>query len=153
MDESRSVFLAVAFEDAASAENALGAVTQSEHQKGVTDAAVVVHTEADRIELLQTKELAAGEGVVAGGAVGIIAGVLLGIPVGGALVGLVGGAGLGMRDTGIPNDRLRRLGEGLGPGHALLCVLVDHDAAPGMRAALEPYGEVLDAELVPAADP
>jgi len=152
MGESRPVFLAVAFEDAASAENALGAVTRREHQ-GVTDAAVVVHTDAGRIELLQTRELAAGEGVVAGGAVGIIAGVLLGIPVGGALVGLIGGAGFGLRDTGIPNDRLRRLGEEQKPGHALLCVLVDDNAVPRMRAALARYGEVLDAELAPAAEP
>ena len=113
-------FLAVAFDDAADAEAALAATASLRPD----DAAVVVRTDLDRIELHQTKEIAAGEGLVTGGAVGLVAGLLLGIPVGGALIGFLGGGGLGLRDTGLSNERLRELGRGLEPQHALLCLLV-----------------------------
>jgi uncharacterized membrane protein len=138
-------FLAVAFASAADAEPALAATAALDPE----DAAVVVRTERGRIELHQTKELSVGEGAVAAGAVGLVAGLLLGIPVGGALVGLVGGGGWGMRDTGIPDDRLRELGRGLEPEHAVLCVLVDDAGLPHARELLAPYGEVVEAELAP----
>jgi uncharacterized membrane protein len=155
MSHSTPTFVAVAFENAAAAEDALATVRDLAADKGVSirDAAVVVHTEAGRIELEQTHEIAAGEGVVAGGAVGVVAGLLLGIPVGGALVGLLGGAGFGLRDTGIPDRRLRQLGQELQPGHAVLCVLVDPGGLDRTREALGRHGAVLDAELLPAADP
>ena len=116
----------------------------------VEDAAVVVRMADGRLELHQTKELAAGEGAVAGGSVGLVAGLLLGGPVGGALVGIVAGGGWGLRDTGIPDDRLRQLGEKLEPGHAVLCVLVA-DGLPRVREGLAPYGEAVEAELSPPA--
>jgi uncharacterized membrane protein len=148
-------FVAVAFDDVASAEDALAAVYELETEKAVhvRDAAVVVQTEAGRIELQQTRDLAAGEGIVAGGAVGLVAGVLLGGPVGGALVGILGGAGVGLRDTGIPDRRLRQLGEELQPGHAVLCVLVDAAGVVHVREALARYGEVVDTEVPPPPDP
>jgi len=155
VSESSESFVAVAFDDVATAEDALAAVRELETDKvvHVRDAAVVIRTEAGRIELQQTRDLAAGEGVVAGGAVGLVAGVLFGVPVGGALVGLLGGAGIGLRDTGIPDRRLRKLGEDLQPGHAVLCVLVDTDGLVRVREALGRYGEVLDAEVPPPAAP
>jgi uncharacterized membrane protein len=155
LSESAESFVAVAFDDVAAAEDALAAVQELEAAKAVhvRDAAVVVRTEAGRIELQQTRDLAAGEGVVAGGAVGLVAGVLLGGPVGGALVGLLGGAGIGLRDTGIPDRRLRQLGEELQPGRALLCVLVDAVGLVRVREALARYGDVVDAEVPPPAPP
>jgi uncharacterized membrane protein len=155
MNDSTPTFLAVAFEGVAAAEDALRTVGKLDADEDVSirDAAVVVRTEAGRIELEQTHEVAAGEGVVAGGAVGLVAGLLLGLPVGGALLGLLGGAGFGLRDTGIPDRRLRQLGQDLQPGHAVLCVLVDADGVARTREVLGRYGVVLDTELSPAADP
>jgi uncharacterized membrane protein len=118
---------------------------------GVRDVAVVVRTPDGRVELHQTEELAAGEGAVAGGAAGLIAGLLLGIPVVGALIGIFGGGGWGMRDTGIPNKRLRQFGSDLEPGHAVLCVLVDDYGLPQVREALAPYGEVVEAGVASTA--
>jgi hypothetical protein len=97
------------------------------------------------VELHQTHELAAGEGVVAGGTVGFVAGMLLGGPIGGALLGMVGGGAWGARDTGVPDSRLRELGDSLEPGQALLCALVGEDAAGAERNALSAYGDVADA--------
>jgi uncharacterized membrane protein len=141
-------FVAVAFDTTAEAEQGLRTV-EALDGVSVRDAAVVVRTEAGRIELHQAREISAGEGAVTAGSVGLVAGLLLGIPVGGALLGIVGGGGWGLRDTGIPDDRLRALGETLEPGHAVLCVLVG-DGLPRVREALSRYGEVVDAELEPA---
>jgi uncharacterized membrane protein len=110
------------------------------------DSVVVSRTENGRIELKQAHQVAPGEGVVAGGTVGFIAGMLLGGPVGGALLGMLGGGVFGARDTGVPDSRLRELGESLQPGGALLCVLVAPAAADAVREALAPYGEVADAD-------
>ena len=113
---------------------------------GIRDAAVVRRLEDGRVELEQTHQVAAGEGVVAGGSVGFVAGMLLGGPVGGALLGMLGGGVWGARDTGVPDDRLRELGESLAQGGALLCALVQADDAAAAREALAPYGEVADAD-------
>ena len=152
MPEAAPTFLAVAFDTAAEAAEGLKAVRALGGEDGVSveDAAVVVRMADGRLELHQTKELAAGEGAVAGGSVGLVAGLLLGGPVGGALVGIVAGGGWGLRDTGIPDDRLRQLGEKLEPGHAVLCVLVA-DGLPRVRESLAPYGEAVEAELSPPA--
>jgi uncharacterized membrane protein len=113
---------------------------------GIRDAAVVTRLESGRVELHQTHQIAAGEGVVAGGTVGFVAGMLVGGPVGAALLGMLGGGVWGARDTGVPDARLRELGESLAPGGALLCALVEADDAAAAREALAPYGEVADAD-------
>ena len=102
--------------------------------------------ENGRVELHQTHQIAAGEGVVAGGTVGFVAGMLLGGPIGGALLGMLGGGVWGARDTGVPDARLRELGESLAPGGALLCLLVKPADAAAAREALAAYGEVADAD-------
>ena len=97
MSHSATSFVAVAFETAAAAEAALQIVqTLAANDVSVRDAAVVVRTPSGRIELQQTRELAAGEGIVGGGTAGLVAGMLLGLPVGGALLGLAGGALFGL---------------------------------------------------------
>ena len=95
--------------DTETAEHALAALRAFEPE----DAAIVVRSGTGRLELHQTHQLAAGEGIVAGGAVGLVAGLLLGGPVFGAFVGMSGGGAFGARDTGLDDDRLRELGESL----------------------------------------
>jgi uncharacterized membrane protein len=115
----------------------------------ILDAAVVTKSDGGRVDLRQTHQVAAGEGVVAGGTIGFVAGMLLGGPVGGALLGMLGGGVWGARDTGVPDARLRELGESLAPGGVLLCVLVQADAAAAVREELAPYGTVADADAPP----
>lgn len=126
--------------------DALGAL-----KGAIRDAAIVTRLDSGRVELHQTHQVAAGEGVVAGGTVGFVAGMLLGGPIGGALLGMLGGGIWGARDTGVPDVRLRELGESLTPGGALLCALVRPDDAAVARGKLAPYGEVADADA--PADP
>jgi uncharacterized membrane protein len=126
------------------AEQALDALRERDTE--ILDAAVVTRLEGGRVELHQTGQVAAGEGVVAGGTVGFIAGMLLGGPIGGALLGMLGGGIWGARDTGVPDARLRELGESLAPGEALFCALVPAEDAAAARDALSAYGEVADAD-------
>lgn len=126
------------------AEDALDALHALEAK--VRDSAIVVARENGRVELRQTHQIAAGEGVIAGGTVGFIAGMLLGGPIGGALLGMLGGGVWGSRDTGVSDTRLRELGQSLEPGNALLCALVDPQDAAEVCEALDAYGEVADAD-------
>jgi uncharacterized membrane protein len=129
-----------------SLEAAERALAESRGLEGVRDAAIVTRPAEGRVELRQTHQVATGEGVVAGGAVGFVAGMLLGGPVGGALLGMLGGGGWASRDTGLPDPRLRELGESLQAEGALLCLLVGSDDATAVREALAAYGEVADAD-------
>jgi uncharacterized membrane protein len=128
----------------AEADRALGAL--GDLKSDVHDSVIVTRSEDGRVDLRQTRQVAAGEGVVAGGTIGFVVGMLLGGPVGGALVGMLGGGVWGARDTGVPDARLRELGESLAPEGALLCALVKADGATAVREALAPYGEVADAD-------
>ena len=141
-DRARLVVVSCA--SRAEAEQALAALHES--KAAVHDAAVVTRLENGRVELQQTGQIAAGEGVVAGGTVGFVAGMLLGGPIGGALLGMLGGGIWGARDTGVPDARLRELGESLAPGGALLCALVPPADAAAAREALAAYGDVADAD-------
>jgi uncharacterized membrane protein len=103
-----------------------------------------VRTPGGRLELHQTRQLAAGEGIVAGGAVGLVGGLLLGGPVAGALLGMLGGGALAARDTGLPDERLRELGASLAPGEAAVAALVTPRQAADVRAVLARYGAVAE---------
>jgi uncharacterized membrane protein len=137
----------VACASRADAERALDAIR--ELGVGLLDAAVVTRLDSGRVELHQTHQVAAGEGVVAGGTVGFVAGMLLGGPIGGALLGMIGGGVWGARDTGIADTRLREIGESLAPGDALLCALVKAGDVAAVREELAAYGEVADADAPP----
>jgi len=113
------------------------------------DAVLVRRTAEGRIDLHQTRQTSIGEGAIGGGTVGLLAGLLFGLPVGAALAGILAGGVFGARDTGIVDDRLRELGARLEAGEALVCVLVDPDAAAAAAEALGPYGAVETLEVEP----
>jgi uncharacterized membrane protein len=139
-------FVAAAYGSLAEADAALRAAEEVD----LHDAAIVVRDANGRIDLRQMRETSIGEGAVAGGTVGLLAGLFLGLPVGAALAGLLAGGGFGARDTGIANDRLRKLGEGLQPGHAVVCVLVDEEKLPGVVERLVAHGgEAVDTAVPP----
>ena len=145
-------FFAVAFPSVDGAEGAAGEV-RALKDLDVRDITVVLCTPHGRVELEQTRGAAPGEALVGVGTAGIVAGLLLGFPVAGALVGLAGGAVMGLRDHGIPDSRMRELGEALEPGHALLCVLVEDDATAEARVALSRYGAVTEVSLSGGSEP
>ena len=140
MPPPATTFVAVAFASVTAAEDAMTAVRELDLR--TRDAAVVVRTEAGRIELEQAHEVAAGDTLVGVGTAGLVAGLLFGVPVVGALVGLGGGRVGGARH-GLPDSRMRKLGEDLQPGQAVLCVLVDPELrAPRARACSAATGSL-----------
>jgi uncharacterized membrane protein len=152
-DASAMCFLAVVFTSAERAEDAAGALRAGEDDLGLHDVAVVTRTPRGAIELHQTRGVAAGEALVGVGTAGLVAGLLMGVPIAGALVGLLGGGAWGIRDRGLPDDRMRELGADLQPGQAVLCVLVDADGMPRARAALSGYGAVAEVALASGSEP
>jgi uncharacterized membrane protein len=119
--------IAVAYDTGELAESALGAVRAlgDEHALVLRDAAIVIKHDDGAVELQQTHGLAAGEGMVSGGAIGLLLGLALAVPVAGALVGLAGGAGVAALDRGISDEHMRKLGATIAGGHAVLFALVE----------------------------
>jgi uncharacterized membrane protein len=144
---SGATLIAVRYDGPTDAEQALGAVAALDGLE-LKDAAIVIRKEDGRVELRQARQLAAGEGIVGGGAIGLLVGLVLGAPVAAAIVGIAGGGGLSALDRGISDSGMRRLGAELEPGSAALFALVVDVDWPRLRDALAPYGgEVLSSEV------
>jgi uncharacterized membrane protein len=142
--------LAVAYQDKETAERALDCLQalKREHALALEDAAVAVRLESGKVALDQTRQLAAGDGLVAGGSLGLLLGLVLGIPVAGAIAGLSGGGGLAGIDRGIRDESMKQLAETLEPGHAAVFALVKKVDWQRLRTALAPLGgELLATQL------
>jgi uncharacterized membrane protein len=142
--------IAVAYGDKATAERALARVQAlgREHALRLEDAAVGVRLENGKVALDQTRQLAAGDGIVAGGSLGLLLGLVLGVPIAGAIAGLSGGGGLAAIDRGIRDESMNQLTEKLEPGHAALFALVKNVDWQRLHDALAPLGgELLAAQL------
>ncbi len=142
--------VAVAYHDPGRAEHALEIVRVlgEEHALVIHDAAIAVKRDDGSVELRQSRELAVGEGIVSGGAIGLLLGLVVAVPVVGAVVGLAGGAGYAAFDKGISNDRMRELGATLAPGHALLFALVSEADWALLGERLAPFaGEIVTSEI------
>jgi uncharacterized membrane protein len=91
------------------------------------DAAVVAKVRG-KVRITQTKDVSPSQGAVGGAWIGILAGLLLGPGgplVGGALGAAAGGLFAKLRDFGIDDDEMKRMGEDLSDGEAALFLLVD----------------------------
>jgi uncharacterized membrane protein len=142
--------VAVAYDGPERAEHALEIVRVlgEEHALVIHDAAIAVKRDDGSVELRQSRELAVGEGIVSGGAIGLLLGLAVAVPVVGAVVGLAGGAGFAALDKGISNDRMRKLGATLEPGHALLFALVSDADWALLGERLAPFaGEIVTSEI------
>lgn len=120
---------AFAFDSSLRAQEALLAAMRlvaREHLK-LEDAAVVAKVRG-RVRITQTKDVSPSQGAVGGAWIGILAGLLLGPGgplVGGALGAAAGGLFAKLRDFGIDDDEMKRMGEELGDGEAALFLLVE----------------------------
>jgi uncharacterized membrane protein len=119
--------VAVAFSEDLKAQEAMLACMRLQKNGRLTldDAVIAIKVAPDKIRLVQTKDVSAPQAAVSGSWWGLMAGLF----VGGPLVGLALGAAVGgiwgkMRDIGIDDDEMRRVGESLEVGEAALFVLV-----------------------------
>jgi len=147
---SSAQLVAVAYGAPEPAESALAAVSELADERALVlrDAAIVIKREDGGVELRQTRELATGEGIVSGGAIGLLLGLALAVPVAGALVGFAGGAGVAALDRGISNEQMKDLGETIARGQAVLFALVSEVDWAALRERLAPFGGELVASEV-----
>ena len=96
-------------------------------QLKLEDAAIVTKV-SGRVRITQTKDMNTSQGAVGGAWLGVLAGLFLGP--GGPLVGAALGAAAGglfakLRDIGMDDDEMKRIGDELVDGEAALFLLVE----------------------------
>jgi len=128
-DDSDADLWAFAFDSSLRAQEALLASMRMVAKKQLTveDAAIVTRVRG-KVRITQTKDINPTQGAVGGAWLGILAGLFLGPGgplVGGALGAAAGGLFAKLRDIGIDDDEMKRMGEALGDGEAALFLLVE----------------------------
>jgi uncharacterized membrane protein len=91
------------------------------------DAAIVTKVKG-RVRITQTRDVSTGQGAMSGAWLGVLAGLFLGPGgplIGGALGAAAGGLFAKLRDYGIDDDEMKRMGDDLPDGEAALFLLVE----------------------------
>jgi uncharacterized membrane protein len=121
----------------------------AEESKLVMDAAVLRKDAEGKLTIKETADVGAGAGAVAGGLLGALVGSLVRRPgLGAGLGALVGGVGARLFDTGVPDDKLRQIGEALLPGTSAVAALTDAAGLEKAEALLRAEGGRLSVELL-----
>jgi uncharacterized membrane protein len=123
--------IVAAFQDEKAADDALKELKSARKEKliDIQDAAVIRRDEKNKLHIKETADPGGGRGAAAGGAIGAIIGLIggpAGVVVGGAAGALVGGVTAKVIDSGIPDDRLKQIGEGLKPGTSAIVAIIEH---------------------------
>jgi uncharacterized membrane protein len=120
--------LVAAWPDATAAGAALAELraAKKEHLIGIVEAATVVVDADGKLRITDTKDMGPGRGAVIGG----VLGAGLGLVTGGVGWLLLGGGAIGAlaakaRDGGLPDDRLRALGERMTPNSSAIVAVVE----------------------------
>jgi uncharacterized membrane protein len=108
------------------------------------DAAVIVHGADDKVHFKETADPSgkkwAKRGAIAGGLVGLIFPPSI---IGAAAVGAAGGGVWGkVRDKGIPDDELRRIGEGIPAGSSAIIAVAEDRVVENLQHAIEGYEKI-----------
>lgn len=96
---------------------------------GIENAAVIRRDEKNKVHIKERGDPGGAKGAVIGGVVGGIIGALAGpagVAVGAAAGAAVGGATAKVYDSGIPDERLEKIGEALTPGSSAIVALIEH---------------------------
>ncbi len=95
------------------------------HHLQLEDAAIVTKVRG-KVRITQTRDVSVGSGAVGGAWLGTLAGLFVGGPLLGAALGAAAGGLFGkLRDYGIDDDEMKRMGEELAEGEAALFLLVE----------------------------
>ena len=131
MSEVPIQLIVAAFQDEKAADNALKELksAQKQHLIDIQDAAVIRRVEMNKLNIKETADPGGGKGAAAGGAIGAVIGLIggpAGVVVGAAVGAAVGGVTAKVIDSGIPDDRLEQIGEGLKPGTSAIVAIIEH---------------------------
>lgn len=142
--------IVAAFKDMDGASNVLNDLKQAKREGliDIEDAAVITKDIDGKTKIRETHDMGAGKGATIGAVTGAVLSIIAG-PIGWMALGggLIGGISAKMRDGGFPDDRLRKLAEGLTPGSSALVVIIDHNWV----AAVEEQIEKHDADMLMGA--
>jgi len=144
-----------AFNEEKAADEALKALKSAKKEKliGVKDAAVIRRDEKDKIHIKDVRDVGGGKGSIAGGVFGAAIALLTGgagIVLAGATGALVGGLTAKAVDMGLPNKRLKELGESLKPGTSAIVAVIEHKWVAELEAALAEEGAAVMTEALKA---
>jgi len=149
--EDHQQLVAITFDDTLKAQEALLATSRLVKNNLMTlnDAAIVTKTNNGKIKINQTRDLDTGHGALAGSWWGLLAGILLFAPIPGVVLGAAaGGIWAKLRDVGINDDQMKKMGEDIRPGDAALFLLVDRANWGEFNAEMRRFdGEVLATTL------
>lgn len=118
--------------------------------------AIVRRTTKDKVKIRESGDPGGGRGAVVGtvvgGVIGAIAGPLGAVVVGGATGALVGGVTAKFYDSGIPDERLKKIGEALTPGSSAIVAIIEHKWVKELEKDLREAGadvltEALSADI------
>ena len=145
-----STLVAIAYPDAATAENVRGELVAmaKEHLVTLEDAVVIEHQADGKIKLRQAMSLT-GAGALGGAAWGGLIGLLFLAPLFGMAIGAATGAVAGkVSDTGVNDDFMKQLGAKLPAGGAALVFLGRAGAPEKVLERISKYGgEVVQSSL------
>src|SRR5262245_52194143 len=116
---------------------------QKEYLIALADAVVVVRDDKGKVKLRQLYNLTAA-GAASGGFWGALIGLIFLNPLFGFALGAAAGAISGaLKDVGIDDGVMKKLGETLKPGTAALCILVRQMTADKVIEELKKFGGTL----------
>jgi uncharacterized membrane protein len=153
MSEVPVQVVVAAFKDENTAAEALKALKQARNQGliRIVDAAVLRKDEKGKLHIKETADMGGGKGAVIGGVAGGVIGLLAG-PVGWAALGgaVIGGLAAKLKDGGFKDERLKKLGEGLGPGNSAIVAVVEHTWVREVEKAMAEAGADVLTEQISA---
>lgn len=144
--------LVATFHDEQRAMHALGELKAAQRDRliGIRSAAVIRKDHLGKLHIKETADMGTGQGASIGGvigaAIGVVAGATLAAPV--AVGALIGGLAARLRDSGLGNEPLNRLGKHLAPGTSAIIAVVDHTSMSEISQDLADAGEVVFSEEV-----
>ncbi|HEX5495105.1 MAG TPA: DUF1269 domain-containing protein [Mycobacteriales bacterium] len=158
-DQDPRKLLVIGFDDPLKAnEFMLAAIRlQRNEQIHLHDAVFISRDANGHSTVRETTDLTTGRGALGGAMWGALIGTLLGGPVGG-LIGGAASAGSGallakLIDTGIKDDKIRQLRDGVPPGSSALALLVSHLSLGDLQRELVrfPGATLVESDLSEAA--
>ena len=147
--------IVAAFNEEKAADEALEALRQAKKEKliGILDAAVIRRDEKNKLHLKETADVGGGKGALAGGVLGALLGLIggpAGVIVGAATGAITGGAAAKAIDAGIPDARLKEIGEALKPGTSAIVAVIEHRWVADIERELAAAGAQVMTEALKA---
>ncbi len=137
--------IVAAFNNEQAADEALAKLNEFKKERAIAilDAAVIKRDANNKLHIKETADMGGGKGAVVGGVLGGIIGLIAGPPgvvLGGAIGAAVGGLTAKFVDAGIPDDRLRELGDALKPNQSAIVAIIEHIWVEQVQAELAKQG-------------